>query len=197
MTLETYLASHPKKALIFDFDHTLFALDLPWDEYMTGINRIIGEFDPELGLKHTQSPSFEHNLLDIAIEKHGEPLRRKLNAYAAQFEREKLKGVRENRELTDFIRQNHSQYAIFLWSSNMSATIKPILEKTGLAAYFKDLITRDRVEYLKPSPNGFSLIEPQLTYEKSEYLMIGDSNADKIAAESAGIEFFKVKYFEV
>ena len=121
----------------------------------------------------------------------------KLNAYAAKFEHDNLKGWREDKGMTDFIRQTQGQYEFYLWSSNMLSTIRPILTEIGLLPLFKDLITRDRVEFLKPDPAGFAIIHKNAPHEKSEYLMIGDSTADKIAAESAGIGYFKAEYFEV
>lgn len=194
--LTDYLAQHPKQVLIFDFDKTLFHLDLPWQKYNDEVMKIIEEEAPEWPDPQIDNTTFVNNFLDIVIEKNGSQLLKKVNDYAAQFEQEELRDYQENRELTSQLEPLSKNYDLYLWTSNMEETVKKILDKHHLTTYFKQLITRDKVQSLKPDPDGFNIIQKQQPLEKTEYLMIGDSTADKDAAASAGIDFFEITYFK-
>ena len=75
------------------------------------------------------------------------------------------------------------------------------MEEIGLAPIIKQVISKDKVQLVKPEPDGFNLIQDwlqtklQVAPKLSEFMMIGDSVADEGAAKNAGINFFKVKYF--
>lgn len=197
--LTDYLHQHPKQVLIFDFDNTLFHLELPWDEYIDEVLKIIEKEAPEWEAQHLDSVSFVNNYIDVLVDvlgKHGDNILQKINEYSARFERERLRGYKENRELTSQLATLSKKYDLYLWTSNMEATVKNILDKHELTQYFKQLITRDKVRLIKPYPDGFELIEQAQPLEKTEYLMIGDSTADKDAAASAGIDFFPITYFK-
>ena len=59
---------------------------------------------------------------------------------------------------------------------------------------FQKVITRDDVYYIKPEIDGFKLIHTNNNL-KNGYLLIGDSIFDKQAADTIGIDFFRVNYF--
>lgn len=195
-TLSEYLAANPKKVLILDFDNTIFHLDLPWDVYNRGVLKVVANLDPEWAVANLDSTNFVNNVLDIIIAKHGPKVRDQINAYAQKFEHENLRNYQENPELITFIEENYQNYDLYLWTSNMLATVEPILSRYDLDSCFKKLITRDSVNLIKPYPDGFEIIHKAQPLEKSEYLMIGDSKADKDAASTAGIDFFPITYFK-
>ncbi|KXK11080.1 MAG: hypothetical protein UZ22_OP11002000462 [Microgenomates bacterium OLB23] len=63
--------------------------------------------------------------------------------------------------------------------------------------HFEHIVTRSDVAMIKPHGEGFSHI-----YSKGnnmlDYLMIGDDvKTDKVAAESVGIGFFHINYFDL
>jgi phosphoglycolate phosphatase-like HAD superfamily hydrolase len=188
-SLPDYLASHPKKHLIFDFDETLFTLDLPWGTYREVMKRRLWELDPTL----PDDPSitaFENT----AVRELGEAAARVRWGYSLEFEREYLQGVLEHHELTDFLRYHADTYHYYLWTSNMRATVEPILAEAGLLKLFTSLITKGSVMLTKPEPEGFEKIFKPDQHQREEFLMIGNSSLDRAAAVAAGIDFFLVKH---
>lgn len=171
-------------------------LELPWEKWIENVMQIIKDHDPEFFIKHPPEADFINNLVFIATELHGPALKEKIDAYSQQFESTELTGAPQNPELIEFIRQHHQEYAIFLWTSNLTTTVKPILEDLEILPHFKKVIGRETVKQLKPARDGFDLIQIDFPFELSEFLMIGDSDADKGAAETVGIDFFRVNFFK-
>lgn len=188
-SLTDYLQKHPKKNLIFDFDETLFTLELPWHLYLDGlVERIQTNLEPKLH-EERGIVALEHQV----VKKHGEQAKQLINQWAAIFEKEHLVGVTEHHSLTNFVREQHDQYQIFLWTSNMQSTVRPILKHEGLLDFFEKLVAKDDVRMIKPDPDGFSLIRSE-DEPLENFLMIGDSDNDEGAAKAAGIDFFRVEH---
>lgn len=184
-SLEIFLQSHPKKRLIFDFDETLFTLDLPWHLYNAELARQLYELDPA----YPKEKSI--NKLENGItRKWGTQAAEIRWQYSRQFEHDNLRGVIELSDLTNFIRDNHAEYDYYLWTSNMRETVQPILQKNGLLPYFTRLVTKGDVLLMKPEPEGFELIFEPRTQVRTDYLMIGNSKNDQKAAAAAGIDFW-------
>ena len=195
MTLKSYLATHPKKYLLFDFDQTIFTLILPWEIYIKALTQQLLELDPSLKELHTT-----HNLNDLeneAVRRHGQRALQIRHRYSREFEKKYLQGVEEHHEITEFINEFGSAadagYTFYLWTSNMRETVEPVLEEHNLRRYFKQLVTKSEVQLTKPEPEGFYKIFDPSYHKKEEFLMIGDSINDKNAAKNAGIDFYSVK----
>ena len=184
-TLEQLLAEKPKKYLIFDFDETIFTLDLPWHVYYEEMARRLRELDPSLPESKSIN-TFENH----AVKKLGESAVQVRHQYSTEFESNHLNGVEELTDLTAFIRLHQADYIFYIWSSNMRTTIEPILEKNKMLSIFKQLVTKGDVSLTKPYPDGFKLIFDPASQDKSEWLMIGNSLNDKGAAEEAGIDYW-------
>ena len=181
--LETYLQANPKKYLIFDFDETLFTLQLPWGRYHAELRKKLRELDPTYR-QEDDTTELENNI----TQKLGQKAAEVRWNYSKQFEKDNFRGMTELTDLTDFIRQHHSEYVFFLWTSNMRETVQPILQKSGLLPYFKQLVTKGDVSLMKPNPEGFKLLFDSKKQKKDEFLLIGDSKHDKKAAEAIGID---------
>ncbi len=180
-----------KKALIFDFDETLFFLILPWEKH----RQELVEIAMELGIPNDKMAPGITTLTNQIISLHGSIVRDKLYQKAADFEKNELREVMVNEELVNFVYEQRYNYEFFIWSSNMSSTIEPVLEQYNLKEVFSRVVTKDKVDLIKPYPDGFYQIHNPDKYKRSDYIMIGDSQHDQMAAERAGIDFFKIKYF--
>ncbi len=188
--LEKFLETHPKKHLIFDFDQTLFTLELPWEVYIKELTAKLLELDSTLeGFAAGKSLNDMEN---EAVRRHRATALEIRRQYSAQFEKQYLTGVVEHTELTNFIRSNKHDYSFYLWTSNMRETVAPILKEQGMDSLFTKVVTKSDVQFTKPEPEGFEMIFESAYQTKQEYLMIGDSVNDAGAAAQAGIEFFKV-----
>ncbi|MDQ5950991.1 MAG: phosphoglycolate phosphatase [Patescibacteria group bacterium] len=183
--IEQLLAKNPKKYIIFDFDETLFTLHLPWHKYYAELARRLYEFDPDF--PQTKSVN---KLENDMTEKWGRKVAEIRWEYSLQFEKDNLRGVTELTDLTNFIRNNHSQYQFYLWTSNMRETVTPILQKSGLLPYFRQLVTKGDVLLMKPNPEGFEKILESQEHKKADFLMVGNSKNDQKAAEASGIDYW-------
>lgn len=185
-----YLQQHPKKLLIFDFDETLFTLDLPWHIYHQRMGEEMRAFDS--GVKEQQTLNDFENLVVQTI---GQQAVEKRRAVSLWFEKNYLKGYEEHRYLTNFIRKNYQHYeGMYLWSSNSRETIETILNDTDLTQLFSKIVTKDDVFQTKPNPEGFESFIYSKDKRRSDYLFVGNSANDRAAADSAGIDFFLVNH---
>lgn len=197
-TLEAFLAAHPKKYLIFDFDKTLFELHLPWGEYLENIYALLKAYDADFFTKEAISNETNYQLINKFTREFGSEPRDITLAYAKKFEVEKLTGVSPCEAQLAFLDAQHTNYDLFVWTSNCTTTIEPILKEKGYHSMFKHIIGRDSVTYCKPDPDGFNQIKEYVVEhidsnaKLEDFLMIGDSNSDEGAAYHANIDFFRV-----
>ena len=54
-------------------------------------------------------------------------------------------------------------------------------------------MSRSDVDYLKPNPDGFKLIDDGKT-NIDQYLFIGDSSNDEGATKALGMDYFEVSF---
>jgi len=195
--LTEYLASHPKKFLIFDFDDTLFSLDLPWHIYRKQMDKAMHDLDKQYHA-HIPAQASLNVYENLLVKKIGQVAREKRLAVSAEFESQYLLGYQKNHDLINFIRQRHQCYQdFFIWSSNIRQTIESILNENNLYQYFRLVVAKDDVNFTKPDPEGFEEFIFQPQSERSDYLMIGNSRNDQSAAANAGIEFWLVDHIWV
>jgi len=191
--LEDYLKKNKKTYIIFDFDETVAELLLPWDEWYERITSIMRVHEPGL-LEHYRFGEEPIALLENRfIEKMGIKGAALLNEYTREFEIARLKGVRWNEELVNFILREKKKYEIYIWSSNTQESVKKALNERNLASAFRKIVTRDMVRYIKPNPDGFKLIDDGKT-SIDRYLFVGDSSNDELAAKALGMDYFKVSF---
>lgn len=184
-TLQQLLLDTPKKHIIFDFDETIFTLDLPWHVYYEEMSKRLHDLDPSL--PETKNIN---DLENKAVEKLGMAAQQVRWQYSLEFEAKQLKGVEELTDLTNFIRENAGKYTFYLWTSNMRPTVEPILTKYDLLPLFKQLATKGDVAFTKPHPDGFELLHDASVSDHTDWLMIGNSYNDRGAAEQAGIDYW-------
>lgn len=197
LKLDQFLADHSKKTLIFDFDETLFKLHLPWGEYVQNTHALLAELVPEAYHDQIHKDQTTFDVINAFTKEFGPEIRDRCLEYAREFETKQLEGYVRNDQLVEWVKQHQNQYQFFIWSSNLTTTIQPILEAEGLSEVFQQIIGRDTVRFTKPHPDGFELIQAEADApDITEYLMIGNSqHSDGGAAENSGIDFCLIKYF--
>lgn len=189
MQLKEYLAKKNKKYLIFDFDETIAKMEIDWSGWHTGIGEVYRQYNPQA----RSYAADEHSRYNGYVDKFGQELVKKTQQFNAQYETEMTTGFIPYPELIKFIKKDN-QYQKFVYSSNSSQVVIKGLKELGIVDKFKKIVSRDDVTYIKPHPEGFSLLcDREIPH--SEYLFIGNSHADKKAARAAGIDFFLVEYF--
>ena len=194
MNLENYLKNNPKKHLIFDLDETLIRLEIDWSGVYEMLFTAVKNIDPLLISKVPESALEFYNLVNKITLKHGERAKKKLDETIAEYEMSHYVSYSPNPSLMSFIRTQKDTYSFSLWTSNAKGTMRDFLQKEQFEHYFENIITLENVLFAKPDTYGFNIIyNPNKA--KKDYLMIGDSENDKIMAQNAGIDFFKETYF--
>ncbi|NOY15213.1 MAG: HAD family hydrolase [bacterium] len=182
-----------KRSLIFDFDETLFFLILPWDKHQEELGRLALSLGDKITKENLANDVT--GLINQIISVYGKAAKDKLYKMSAEFEVNNLEKVLVNDGLVEFVKKYQDQHRFFIWSSNMSAAIEPILKDYGLLEIFDKVITKDRVDLIKPYPDGFYQIYNPEVDKRSDFMMIGDSGFDQEVAKRVGIDFFKINYF--
>lgn len=182
--------SKQKKHLIFDFDKTIAQVEIDWTDWHSGVSEIYSRYDINHGYEAGMDP---HEYYNILVSKHGRLLATEISKFVSDYEQEHVTGFTPYPEIVEFIKANEDNQ-LHVFSSNSRSAVKKGLDQLGISNYFQQLITRDEVTKVKPDPEGFYLLEGFET-NKIDYLMIGDSRSDEIAAQSAGIDFLRCTYF--
>ena len=188
--LDLLIKTQNKTKLIFDFDETLFYLNIDWENWDKGIRMIAQKFsiDSEI-IKDT---IYCDELSNIIVENFGVVAKKELDNFSCDYEKNNLSNIKINKPLIEFLKERKQK--LFLWSSNCFKTIQPILVEHDLYSRFDKIITRNDVDFIKPSTNGFDFI-----FEndgKENYLMVGNNpRTDGVAAKNAGIDYFNIEYF--
>lgn len=193
MKLADYLKTSHKTHLVFDFDETLLKLILPWEKAVEGIKDKLISLDKKAyedyeKEKISLSPLENRYVLDF-----GEEILNLIIKNRLEFERNYLKGVIPNKSFINIVK-NLSSYEMFIWSSNTRPTIEKFLKEYGILYKFKKIVSREDVKLLKPEIDGFELLY-DVKIPKENYLFIGDSKFDRIAAKKASIDFYFVDFF--
>ncbi len=192
MGLIDYLNKNPKNQLIFDFDNTLVSLEIDWKKWLDDTEVEFSYLDPDILTAYKQGYINLNNLQNMYIKKYGRKVRDRIIAHCGQFEGKHLRGYKVNEELISDIKTLGERK--YIWTSNTRKTVVPILNELNILANFEKIITRDDVTFVKPGIDGYEFIhDPK--YPKEDYLLVGDSGSDAKAADTAGIEFYKITHF--
>ena len=178
-----------KTRIIFDFDKTIATLKIQWDNWFIGIAKVIQEFDSNFPLPKPGEFVY-YSTQNEYIDKFGKPLVDKIITFNQAFEQENNQGLIPNISCINFINSLKDK-ELFIWSSNSQKMIEESLEELDLKDRFVDIISRDRVFKTKPDPEGFTHIyNPE--HDLKDYLFVGDSSMDEVAAKESRIDFIHV-----
>ena len=197
MSLSDYLKQKQKSHLIFDFDETLVKLVIPWEwEFSVGtIKDELSALDRKIYEDFKNGKISFSELQNSYIIGFGAQARDLIIKNNIQFESTHLRDILPNPELIEFVKDDKN-YKLLIWSSNTRPTVERALKQFNILDKFEKIVTREDVTLIKPYLEGFEkLYDPNLA--KDEYLFVGDSKFDKLAAKEAGIDFYYVDYFEV
>lgn len=174
-----------KTDIVFDFDMTVAKMEIDWSGWHAGIMQVYAAFEKDHGYVRGASPFGFYNEM---ARKYGDRLVEAVRAFNAEYERTNTKGFIPSKHLTILI-PTLADKRQYIFSSNSRNTVEKGLSQLGLRQYFRQIISRDELRFLKPDAEGFFLIEG-FGQRKDSFIMIGDSASDKEAARRAGIEFF-------
>jgi HAD superfamily hydrolase (TIGR01549 family) len=184
--------SKNKQDIIFDLDDTITSLLIDWSDFKPGMIVMLGNYFPDLDQIIDKSLR-EIDIANQVIEAYGKVAKDLINQFAQQYEKDYYLGHRVNSELLNFINSNQDKYNLYLWTNNQRPLTDIVLEDLGILNLFKKTVCATDTIYYKPYIEGFNLIWADSSKNKKNFLMIGDSKFDRLAAENAEIDFINVR----
>lgn len=175
-----------KKHLVFDFDLTLVELLIPWEIMINKTRKYFYSIDQTLA---KEIDNFGYDGYNKMIKKYGEDVKKTIDDFYLEVENDKSREVLINNQAFEFIKNNQNNYSFYIWSNNQRLTVETILKENNYLDLFKKIITATDVSLFKPDIEGFNKIYYK-NNKLEEYLMIGDSENDKKAAENSKIDYY-------
>lgn len=86
----------------------------------------------------------------------------------------------------------HQRFTLGLVTSGSKRRVLKDIERTGIRAFFKTIVTGDDIHTPKPAPEGLELALRSLRMGPSEVVYVGDALADYEMAKAAGVHFLGV-----
>jgi HAD superfamily hydrolase (TIGR01549 family) len=175
-------------AIIFDFDGTLFTVDLNWKEFKA---ELVNSYP-------TVFSSIDETKLSSVInnrEKHKNFEQWKI--YLQHLEKyEKLATITPVQKGISIYLTLQKTKKISIVSNNLTTTILTTLQKYRLPFDKNLIIGLDKSNYPKPYPIGVQMAIEKMKYIPNEVILVGNSLKDKEAANAIGIKFIHVNNIE-
>jgi len=180
--------------ILFDFDGTLFDLQISWGDIK---DYIYNHYKSKFGEEISQFNRF-YAMFDFIKKEKGEDEKQFYYHYLENCEVDAAN--EKNYAPTWLANQGLDKigeiikYDTFfgIISSNFHETIMEILIQRGMFHRFKIIIGRDDVENAKPNPEGILRVINAYNLKRENVLFIGDSFVDEEAAQNAQVNFIHV-----
>ncbi len=189
IAFEHYLQSKGKKQVIFDFDETITTLLIDWSYWHENVCKLFTEYDKDL-VKYEEKKF--NTLQNEYIARYGTKLKDELININYEVEKNYFSGHVPSSLALSLLSLTKKYADIYMWTSNDRRTVTPIIKELAIENFFSKIISRNDVNFVKPDPYGFYLIYDDQN-PKSDYLLIGDSDADRMAAQNADIDFINIQ----
>ena len=189
---------------MFDFDNTLVALEetVDWALSRTELEPMLREAGCPAGL-FAEFPRGNLGLYNAVMRRlqagaftPAIPARELLQRASNIIEFHELAGVDRAQalpgaaELLTALAQRHVGAVIV--TSNSSRTVYRWLARARLVYTVRTVVGRDSLLALKPAPDMLLMALERSQLQANAALFVGDSDADRLAAQAAGVRFFAI-----
>lgn len=183
-----------KRELIFDLDETICTLLIDWSEYKLGmIGKLLETF---VDLENTIDADMRSiDIANLVIDIYGRKAKDLINRYSQDYEEKYYFGYEVNQQLVEFIQSNNHLYNMYVWTNNQKPISYLVLKDLNIYHLFKKVVSATDTLFYKPHQEGFKLIKQLTESDLSQFLMIGDSKFDNLAAQNSFIDFFNIRDF--
>ncbi|MDR7319018.1 HAD-IA family hydrolase [Brevibacillus nitrificans] len=180
-----------EKGIIFDMDNTLLKSNINFAEMKRAIYQLLLEHGccgPELDLQnHTASQLIEIGRQSSLMT---QELEEEMWAAVTAVEKDGMHGAVLEEQAREVLDELRDRYQLYILTNNAYAAAQEALEETGISDYFTEIVAREQMTQLKPSPSGVHyILRQQPQWPLGAWAMIGDSWIDGKAAQDAGIRF--------
>ena len=179
------------KAIIFDFDDTLFCTG--------GVGRkllkeILNGTKLKFNLKKYKQLSglnMQDKLKLIYPKDHEWLFEKWSRQYDTEFIRHTKPFPGGINAINEFTKKG---IKLFIFSTKKEKYIRHALEKYNISDSFIEIIAKDNVPIPKPDPSGLSIIFSKNPIKKEEIVIVGDSSIDEKAALNAQLRFVQINH---
>ena len=203
-----YIDLDSKKAIIFDWDGTLFN-NVP--AIKTATQDVLHQFEIKYPVDNAVEEFLDlmekidtsdlskvvlnsYKLLDEITFINNLTYTEKLQALFMIYSR--YKRYSESSQLfqgtTELIKQLSEKYDLAIFTSTKKKSVDDYLEKFGIKEYFKSVLSVDDVTNPKPHPEGIYRTMDKLNYDSKSIIYIGDLKTDIVAARAANVNSIAV-----
>ncbi|HEY4694604.1 MAG TPA: HAD-IA family hydrolase [Candidatus Nanoarchaeia archaeon] len=160
------------KEIILDFEGVITKIDLDWEALRQKIVDLLG-LDRKLNFSSLYLYS---------------QVKGKRNEYLKMKAEAEIAGLTSlPSELFEYFKKNN--LAVTIFSANTREAIETYLKDQNFMGNVKTLVAIDNVDFIKPHPEG--LLKIVGNKNPNDFVLIGDSVYDAIAAKLAGVQFQK------
>lgn len=185
--LKSIVADPSLECIIFDFDGVFVSLETDYP----GLKAKLREYArAELG-KDVDFSTLNGGLRTLATDG-GRGTVDGAYAIVEEYEARGSRNLRLDQAMLSILKAAKSTKKTALFSMNMRATVRALLEEEGVLDCFDVIVTREDVSRYKPDPEGIIRIMNELGVEKSRVLFLGDRSVDAEAGKSAGVRFLMI-----
>ena len=182
------------KLAIFDMDGTLFDTnDVNYNAYKVALKKYGVSLDYDYYCQYCNGrhyTTFLPELLGEDKEKIEEVHKNKKKIYA-----DFLNKVKVNERLIDILKSLKNEYKIALVTTASRKNTEEILKYTNMERDFDLILTAEDIMNPKPDPEGFLLAMSKFQSNSNETIVFEDSDVGVEAAETAGVQVYKVINF--
>lgn len=179
------------KGIIFDMDNTLLQSRINF----AGMKRAIFQLwadneivEPTLDWeKYTASQLIE---IGRKSEQMTSELEQAMWEAVTAIEKEGMHGAVLEKHAVEVLDRLKENYYLYILTNNAYAAAEEALNGTGIAPYFDEIVAREQMTTLKPSPSGIHyILSRKPDWPVSAWTMIGDSWIDGKAACDGQVAF--------
>ncbi|MFS0553522.1 HAD family hydrolase [Brevibacillus sp. 179-C9.3 HS] len=180
-----------QKGIIFDMDNTLLQSRINFSE----MKRTIFQLWADNGIVPSTLDWQNHTASQlIEIGRKAERMTRELEQAmwdaVTAIEKEGMHGAVLEQHAVEVLEQLKNSYQLYILTNNAYAAAEEALNETGIASYFDEIVAREQMTTLKPSPSGIHYIRSRKPeWPVSAWTMIGDSWIDGKAACDGQVAF--------
>lgn len=175
------------KCVIFDFDGTLCDLNIDWKK---GFKKLEKDILQKFPLDEDEFDRLDIELkINNRVKKYGSEFKTAIDEFTSDYENSEINGYKINKDIIE----KYKEKTLCIWSGNSIKLISKILKKEKLYNNFSLILGFDSVMYNKPEIEGFQIIQKELGFKNNEFLMIGNSEIDKLACSKSNISYLDIE----
>ncbi len=188
----SYLPKEMENAevVVFDFDGTLFNLELDWDRLKEDLSQYVYE---NYNIERSFNPLVE-TVDELRLgHKVGENVFKGMLKVVNKYEMEAgHKPIQKSLDLLREIKASGKKVAVF--TLNTKNVVESVIEEHGLSNLIDYKVCFEDVKWHKPETEGLDAIKDHFQLGKDRIIFIGDSERDRECGVNFGVKTYDIDF---